>query len=180
MRVGLRVGWAGTAALCLMLWPASGWAIGTRIELIPPTTSISLTVWGMGMFPLHGRFERFSGSLSVDPAVPGGCSVSLDIAVASLHMGNGRLTQAATGPLLLDAGRYPTLHYGGTCSADATTGALTLHGVTRPVTLKVTREGAALMASGTLLRGAFGVDGYPGLVGRQVEMHVSVTLPHPL
>ncbi len=154
--------------------------MATTVALAPGTATIGLTVWGMGLFPLRGRFERFAGLLSVDPAVPGACQVRLDVAVASLRMDDGTLTQRAVGPLLLDAGRYPTLHYGGTCGAGLATGALTLHGVTLPVTLHLRREGAVMRASGTLLRGAFGVAGYPGLVGRRVEMRVAVTLPSGL
>ncbi len=176
----LREVLAGVATLCVCLWPAPSWARAATIELAPMTTSIGLTVWAMGVFPLRGRFERFTGLLSVDTAVPGACRVSLDIEVGSLRMDDGALTQRATGPLLLDAARYPTLHYGGTCGPIAASGTLTLHGVTRPVTLTVRRDGAAMLASGTLQRGAFGVDGYPGLVSRQVEMRVSVTLPAQL
>ena len=150
------------------------------VELAPNTTSIGLTVWGMGLFPLRGRFERFAGILNLDPAVPGACRVQIDVAVASLRMDDGSLTQVALGPHLLDAVRYPALQYGGRCSATAASGAMTLHGVTHPVALRVTRNGSVMTASGTLLRGTFGVDGYPGLVGRHVEMRVSITLPSPL
>ena len=171
-----RRGWIGLAALCLSLVPASGRA-ATRVELVPSTTSIELTVWGMGVFPLRGRFERFAGILDVDTAVPGACRVSLDVAVASLSMDDGALTPAAVGPSLLDAAHYPTLHYEGRCGADVARGALTLHGVTLPVMLSLTRQGAVIRADGTLVRGAFGVSGYAGLVGRRVDLRVFVTLP---
>ena len=175
-----RGGWAGLAAMGLLLWSAPGRALTTTVELAPSTTSIGLTVWGMGVFPLRGRFGRFAGVLSVDPAVPGACRVQIDVAAASLRMDDGRLTPAALGPRLLDAGRYPALRYGGKCDATAASGALTLHGVTHPVTLRLQRNGAVITAGGTLLRGMFGVDGYPGLVGRHVEMRIRVTLPSPL
>lgn len=167
------VRWAVLAMLCA--GPCRGAPVTVR--LVPGTATIGLTVYAMGLLPMLGRFQRFSGSLVIDTDQADACAVTLDVEVGSLKMNDGPRTRMALGPGLLDAAHFPSLHYAGTCSAGASTGALTLHGVTRDISLAAQRSGDVVSATGSLRRGDYGIDGLPALIGRRVEMHLSVTLP---
>ncbi len=155
-------------------------AAPVSVPLSPATTQIGLTVFAAGMWPVPGRFERFRGRLTVDPAVPAGCRVSVEVEVASLHMAGPGRTRLALGSSLLDAARYPNLAYTGSCSANPASGRLTLHGVTGALSLRSERSGDHVSATGSLQRQDFGVTGLPGLVGRRVDLLLTVTLPHGL
>ena len=52
-----------------------------------------------------------------------------------------------------------------------------MHGVTQPLSLAPQRAGDEISATGSLRRQDFGVVGLPGLIGRRVDLLLSVTLP---
>ena len=98
----------------------------------------------MGMSHWRGKFNRSSGSVLLDKAEGKG-SVEVEIDVASVDFGLDALNTAATGTELFDTAKYPKATYRGEL-ADFVDGAptrvrgqLTLHGVTRPVELRITR-----------------------------------------
>jgi polyisoprenoid-binding protein YceI len=149
----------------------------TVVPLLPGPASIGLTIYAMGLFPLPAQFGRFTGTLTVDQADPSHCIVALRIETASLQMADASRLQLALGPRLLDAAHYPLLIYQGSCAGGQAAGALTLHGVTRPLTLSASRDGDRVEAAGTLIRQDYGVDGWPGLIGRTIRIRFSVKLP---
>ena len=163
------------AALLLAVHPCL--AAPVTVSLGPATARIGLTVFALGLWPIPGRFERFSGSLTVDPAAPANCRISVDVEVASLRMAGPGRTNLALGTSLLDASRYPRLAYAGTCSASTASGQLTLHGVRQALSLAPRRAGNQVSATGSLRRQDFGITGMPGLIGRRVDLLLSVTLP---
>ncbi len=102
---------------------------------------------------------------------------------------SAKLTDELKGDQWLDAGKYPTMTFVSTKVAPAgkdhakVTGDLTLHGVTKPVTLDVTLVGAGanplnkkytvgFEATGTLKRSEFGVKTYVPLIGD--ELHLTI------
>ncbi len=149
----------------------------TVVPLTPASTRIDLTVYAMGLFPLPAHFVRFSGTLAVISGPPLRCSVAIRIEAASLEMEDAQRAQTAIGPHLLDAAHFPDLIYQGSCTNGQATGELTLHGVTRPLTLTATRTGDQVSASGTLRRQEYGITGLPGLIGRSIGIRFTVRLP---
>ena len=152
-------------------------AAPVTVVLGPATARIGLTVLAVGAWPVPGQFERFSGQLTVDPTAASDCRVSVEVEVASLRMAGAGRTRLALGPSLLDAVRYPRLAYTGTCSTSESSGQLTLHGVTRPLSLTPHLDGDKVNATGSLRRQDFGVTGLPGLIGRRVDLLLSINLP---
>jgi polyisoprenoid-binding protein YceI len=71
---------------------------------------------------------------------------------------------------MLDAARFPTMSYDGACAGNTVGGALTLHGVTRPLTLALTRDGSEVAGVGRLLRHEYGIDGMPHLLGQTIKI----------
>jgi polyisoprenoid-binding protein YceI len=126
-----------------------------------------LSVW-------RGIFKKTSGKVTLDPAAKTG-TVSVTIDVASIDMAHDKLNEHVVGPEILDVAKFPTATYEGTLGGfgngapTTITGNLTLHGVTKPVALKVNsfkciqhpmlkKEVCGADASGTFSRYDFGVN----------------------
>ena len=123
------------------------------------------------------RFSKFDAQLQFDPANPAASSVKVTVDPKSISADNvpdGFMATLA-GPEWLDAGKYPEMTYRSTKVERTGTnglrisGQLSLHGVTKPVTLTGTYNGGyaghpfdphariGFSAKGTLQRSAFGV-----------------------
>ncbi|MGH9182295.1 MAG: YceI family protein [Acidimicrobiales bacterium] len=102
---------------------------------------------------VRGRFTEFSGGLHV-AEVPEESSVAITIDAASLSTDNDSRDAHLRSPDFLDVDLYPTLTFHSTTVELVTeeswtvTGELTLHGVTRPVTLDAEFAGLVATASG--------------------------------
>jgi len=94
-----------------------------------------LSVW-------RGKFNKSSGKLTLDKATGTG-TVEVTTEIASADFGNKMLNKVAQGTELFESKKYPKAIYKGklegfTGSGPAkVTGELTLHGITKPVELKV-------------------------------------------
>lgn len=129
-----------------------------------------------GLSTWRGKFKKTSGSIVLD-AQAGSGTVDVTVDTASIDMGHDKLNDhVRTGGDMLDAGKYPTATYTGKLTKfvdgapTEVDGTLTLHGVTKPVTLKIDhfgcrphpmkkgKEVCGANASGTIDRAAFGVD----------------------
>jgi len=90
----------------------------------------------------RGKFDRSSGTITLDRTARTG-SLDITIDASSVDFGHPQLNEHAKGPNLFDVSKFPTAHYlGRRIEFDGDTpvavdGELTLHGVTRPVTLKI-------------------------------------------
>ncbi|MCX5412657.1 YceI family protein [Streptomyces sp. NBC_00059] len=109
-------------------------------EIEPAHTQIGFTARHIGMARIHGRFNTFAGAVRIaDRMEDSAMHVVIDASSidTNVQMRDDHLRSAD----FLDVGRYPTLefyserfvHRGGT--RWGVTGALTLHGVSRTVTL---------------------------------------------
>jgi polyisoprenoid-binding protein YceI len=154
-------------------------AAGTAIALAPPASRLDYTVFALGLFPIDANFQDFAGSLTVDPHDPSRCAVVLTVRIASLHMADPARNKLALSASVLDAARFPSMHFSGTCAdaGAALAGTLTLHGVTRPLTLAVTRDGTHVTATGMLRRSDYAIGGLPGLVGQRIRFRLAADLP---
>jgi len=90
-----------------------------------------------------GRFTDVSGAIDVDPAHPETASVDATIAIKSIDTANAMRDKDLRGANFFDADQFPTMTFKSTKVAVSgqeadVTGDLTLHGVTKPVTLHVT------------------------------------------
>jgi polyisoprenoid-binding protein YceI len=139
-----------------------------------------LSVW-------RGKFNATSGTITLDKEAQAG-SVDIKIDAASLDFGHEKLNGHAKGPELFDVEKFPTATYAGKLTGfkngapTEVDGNLTLHGVTKPVTLKINKflckphpmskkEVCGADASGKINRDDFGV-GY----GKQMGFDMNVNL----
>jgi len=93
------------------------------------------------------RFDKVDGSYSYDPAKPEASKVEVTIDPASIDSNLPRFDKRLAGPDFLDSEKYKIIKFVSTDikRSDMThgtmTGALTFHGVTKPITLDVTFNG---------------------------------------
>ena len=133
-----------------------------------------------GLSTWRGLFKATSGTITLDRERATG-TVEVVIDVASIDLGHDKLNQIVVGAKIgewngLDVEHYPTAEYKGTLgrfvqgTPTVVTGELTLHGVSRPVALKINsfkcisihplikREVCGADAFGTFSRADFGVN----------------------
>jgi polyisoprenoid-binding protein YceI len=145
----------------------------------PQDSAVDIRTYGLGLLPLDGRFTRFHGALRYDPADHARCSVALQVDVASLAMGSAAVGETVRGPDFLDAARFPTLSYTGTCDRAGLDGTLTMHGVTRRFVLALDWADGDVTAVGRLRRADWGMTAQRLLGGSTVRITVTVPLPAP-
>ncbi|MCJ2038997.1 YceI family protein [Methylobacterium sp. J-059] len=160
-----------------------------RYAVDPGHTQVGWRVSHMGFSNFAGGFSDVSGTLDLQPKDPAASKLSIRIPVASVATTSAKLTGELKGDQWLDAGKFPEMTFVSTkVTPDGkdkakVSGSLTLHGVTKPVTLDVTLVGAGVNplskkvtvgfeATGTLKRSEFGVKTYVPLIGD--ELHLTI------
>jgi len=165
----------------------------------PDHTYPSFAADHAGLSTWRGKFDHSAGAITLDRAKRTG-TVHIVTRVDSINFGNPPLTQmvlrdAIPAPLcktqcaFFDAAKYPTAVYDGTLvdfvdgAPTRVIGKLTLHGVTRPLELKIEhfkcmpdfvvkpRERCGAEASATFNRADFGID-----AGQSFGMDMKVSM----
>lgn len=98
---------------------------------------------------VHGEFKDYDGTITFDPAKPEAGKVKVTIQAASINTDNEMRDHHLQSPDFFDAQKFPTLSYvskkvvkGDGENKYKVEGDLTMHGVTKPVTLDVEYLGA--------------------------------------
>ena len=159
-------------------------------KIEPSHTRVLFSVSHMGFTTWYGDFSDATGMLVLDPAHPGASRLDVTIPMASVSTTNAKLDGELKSPDWFDVARFPTASFRSTSitvvgpgQADVT-GELTLHGVTRPETLRVSFNGAGqnpldhaytagFEVRGQIRRSAFGVSKYVPVVGDDVDLIIS-------
>lgn len=143
----------------------------------------------LGFSTSHGIFRDVSDQLVLDDKVPTASRLEVTIKTASIDTFDEGRDKAVRGDQFLDVTKYPEMHFVSTKiertgeTAARVTGDLTLHGMTRPLTLDVTlvKEGKHPMtgaqrvgfsANGALKRSEFGTLGFLPAVGDDVTITI--------
>ena len=156
----------------------------------PNHTQVLFSVSHMGFSLYSGRFSGVTGTLAIDPRQPAASRLDVTIPVASVSTTSEKLDGELKSAQWLDADRFPEMRFrsdrvelSGPGQARVT-GELTLHGVTRPVTLQVSFVGAGtnpldhaytagFQVTGVLTRSDFGVNTYVPLIGDEVTLTIA-------
>src|SRR5580698_6703074 len=104
----------------------------------PVHSSISFMISHVGISNIHGRFNAFSGKITIDQTDPTRSSFALSIPIESIDTNNVKRDQHLRAPDYFNAKQFPTMSFQSTNvkAVDGgyeVTGDLTLHGVTKPV-----------------------------------------------
>ena len=119
---------------------------------------VEFSVKHMMVTTVKGRFKQFSGVVKIDEANPAASEVDVTIDVASIDTGAEPRDNHLRSADFFDAQKYPTITFKSTKVEPKgnekyhVTGDLTIHGVTKPHTLEVTREGQTTNMQGKQLQ----------------------------
>lgn len=146
----------------------------------------------------YGRFDEVTGTFTIDEKAPERCAFNVQVAAGSVDTNNPKRDQHLKGPDFLNAKQFPTIAFKSKTVKKAgkdtyeVVGDLTLHGVTKPVTVTIETVGpikkplpmgggyaAGFEAHLTLKRSDFGMVGMVGPVGDEVRAIISVEGARP-
>ena len=112
----------------------------------PVHSSIGFWVRHLMVSKVHGRFNKWSGTLAFDEKNPSASNAQVKIDAASIFTEEGQRDTHLRSPDFLDVEKYPSIEFSST-SVERTgehwalKGDLTIHGVKKPVTLEVEYAG---------------------------------------
>jgi polyisoprenoid-binding protein YceI len=135
---------AGVIAAALS---SSAFADVSTYQLDPDHTYPSFSADHMGGLSVwRGKFDKSQGTVTLDRAGKTG-TVEVATDIASVHTGNSKLDQMLQSGQFFEASKFPEATYQGTIKFEgdkpaSVVGNLTIHGVTRPLTLRSTHSSA--------------------------------------
>jgi len=169
----------------------TGAALGAETYTIDPShTFPRFEISHFGFSTHHGQFNKTSGKIVLDRAAKSG-SVDITVDTATIGTGDPKLEKQLRSEEFFNVEKFPSMvfkskavKFNGDVPA-AAEGELTLLGVTRPLTLTVSRikcgqhpitrkEACGAEITGTLKRSEFGMKAYLPAVGDEVTLHIQV------
>lgn len=162
-----------------------------RYEFDPVHSRIVFFVQHAGFSRAIGTFSGVTGTLDFDPEQPSTATVQARVPIDSLNLGDAKWRKRVLDPTFFGVKRHPHASFASTAvQADVdgslrVTGDLTLHGVTREITLDARlnqlkrhpltlRSTAGFSARTQLSRAAFGMEKWKNLVGDEVEVMIEI------
>ncbi|HZP67756.1 MAG TPA: YceI family protein [Rudaea sp.] len=153
-------------------------------------TQVQFTWNHFGFSNPSAMLEKISGDFELDTADLTKSSISVTLPLDGIHTGVPKLDEHLKSPDFFDAAKYPNVTFKSTkvekVGADhlKVTGDLTIHGVTKSVTLpvKINKIGdnpmmgapsAGFDSDLTIKRSDFGVDKYVPNVGDDIHVHIT-------
>lgn len=172
--------------------PAGDYAMETR------HSQLLFAIPHLGITNYYGRFDRLSGSLAFDPAAPEKSAVTATVDMTSIDTPSHELIGELMGAGVFNATTFPTATFKSTSvvrtgpTTGTINGDLTLHGVTKPVTLNATFGGLTsdpfsgaddigFHATATVNRKDFGIAGmvWDHIVGNDVQITIEAMFQRP-
>ncbi len=156
----------------------------------PIHSSISFMISHQKISNIHGRFNNFSGKITINSDDPTKSSFALSIPVESIDTNNTKRDEHLRAPDYFNVKQFPTMTFQSTKVKPVdggfeVTGDLTLHGVTKPIsfTLKggdkvvefpkgIKRIG--LTSTFSIVRSDFGVNAELGGLGDEIPITVGI------
>jgi polyisoprenoid-binding protein YceI len=143
----------------------------------------------MGFSRYTLRFNRMDAEFDYDPKAPAASRLEVRVEADSIDTGNPSFSKELAGDGWFDARKYPAITFVsntvdlGDGQHGKINGDLTLHGVTKPVSLDVTFNGVGsglipgslrtgFSASGVIKRSEFGMTRYATWVGDEVSLQI--------
>ena len=175
---------------------ASAVAQANNYQIDPAHSSAQFSVRHLGVSTVRGAFMKVSGSAKYDPSDVSKGSLDATIETTSVDTRVEMRDNDLRSANFLDVQKYPTITFHSKSSKAAGTGKLqivgdlTIHGVTKEVTLDVEGPTAEIKdpwgnmrigasASTKISRKDFGVNGAPGVVGDDITITIDAELIRP-
>lgn len=166
MKKVLVLATVAVSALLFAFKPASTWTVDKN------HSKLAFTITHMGLSDVEGSFKLFDATITTPGEDFSNATVDFTADASSLNTDNDARDKHVKSDAFLDVAKYPTITFKSTSFKKvagnnyAVTGNLTLHGVTKPVTLNaVVRTGigmnkkpvAGFKITGSINRKDFGV-----------------------
>ncbi len=137
-------GWTAVIALAMGTGMMSAQAMQWKIDA--NHSEADFAIKHMSISTVHGTFRGISGTITYDPADLAKSGVEASIDVSSVDTGVAARDTHLKSPDFFDVAKFPTMTFKSTGVKKAgdhydVTGDLTLHGVTKPVVLKLEDPG---------------------------------------
>lgn len=161
----------------------------------PAHSRLGFTISHLLISHVTGNFKQFEVKAVTSKPDYSDAKIEVTAQIASINTDVEQRDKHLKSPDFFDAQKYPTLNFKSTSLKNVKgneyklTGNLTMHGVTKPVTLDVTFEGkvkdpmskkdiAVFTVKGLLNRSDFGVgsSAFASIVGNEVTINASVEL----
>jgi polyisoprenoid-binding protein YceI len=179
------------AAVVSGSWLPASLARGADTYQVDPVhSSVVFRVKHMNTSYFWGRFNKPSGSFALDEQDPASSQFDFQVETASVDTGNPMRDKHLQSPDFFNAVQYKTIAFKSKSVASAgpgtfeVTGDLTLHGVTKPLTIKVVKTGSGkgprgnpivgLDTSFAIRQSDFGMTKMVGPTGDDVWINVSI------
>jgi len=176
--------------LATVLTSTSAYAAAEKYTIDKSHTSILFFVNHLGFSDMIGKFTDYDGTLMLDEKSPEKSTVDVTIRPASIATSSTELDKHLQDKEWFDSAKYPEIRFVSktvTKTSDTTAdilGDLTMHGVTKPVTLKARLNKAdyfemakawiaGFNAEATIKRSDFGISNYVPMVGDEVQILIS-------
>ena len=188
-----RFFWTFTTVLILTL---AAVAQAGNWQIDPMHSSAQFSVRHLGVSTVRGAFTKVSGSAKYDSSDPSKIALDATIEANSVDTRVEMRDNDLRSPNFLDVQKYPTITFHSRQVKSAgdgklqIVGDLTIHGVTKEVTLDVDGPSAAIKdpwgnqrigasASTKINRKDFAVNGAPGVVGDEISITIDAELIQP-
>lgn len=135
-------------ALLPSLLLMSSTAFATDYTVDPDHSTIGFKIRHLTISTVTGRFTEVKGTFSFDPANVGGAKAEGTVGVQSINTEQKKRDDHLRSPEFFDAAKFPEMSFKTTKIVPGSDGSfkaegdLTIHGVTKPVTLDVIYGGA--------------------------------------
>lgn len=164
-------------------------ALASRFEFDKRRTEVRF-IYKMAYSKQHGRFTKVSGTLDYDEAAPQKSKISASIAAASLTTGEPLVDNELKGASFFNVSASPVIAFKSvsvrpdSATAANVSGEITVNGITKPVTLKVSLEphddpalkydaGARkFFATTRIQRSAFNMTDYQSMVDDDIDIEI--------
>jgi len=144
--------WSLAAAVSLLL---SSWGFASTLEIDPAHSSATFSIRHMTISNVRGEFGKVTGKVNWDDADVAKSTAEATIDATTINTHEPKRDAHLKSPDFFDAEKYPTITFKSTHVQKVgpnhlkITGDLTMHGVTRPVTLDATYTGEVKDPLGT-------------------------------
>jgi polyisoprenoid-binding protein YceI len=151
-------------------------------------SGVAFQISHLNLSYVHGRFDSFTGSFTLDSSEPARSSFNLNIKTESVDTNNGQRDTHLRSPDFFNAKQFPAITFASTTvkpieGGYEVTGNLTIHGETKPVTFSLKGGRTAAFPPGVprtgfstelmLKRSDFGVGKPTPALGDDVQVSIS-------
>ncbi len=168
---------------------SAGGALSYKAD--PAHTSIAFEVGHLGISHIYGLFTNNSGQFTIDKDHPAASSFEIATQAASLFTGVQKRDAHLQSPDFFSVAEFPTITFksatvtpGLSAGTFQVTGDLTLHGVTKSITVNVQILGEVQWPKGAnrtgvvtdfiIKRSDYGMTSFPGVVSDEVHLMIGV------